>query len=201
MHRTFALMSILLLIAGCTPPEDDGTGPSNTPVSVRGWISHIELPPQDIMKVVDPSKERQRMYQFLSDTNIYVVDRPFVSGSIAETGAFLMLDVPPGDITVRFQPPGLPEATLVIRNLPGNADVIIPALRIDGETVSLSDPSKAVARIPIDGDERRKLDDVVHVGDQTIEVWEVPFRDLVDRRDFPTGDEVLPADMAIPMVK
>jgi len=202
MLRKFTLLLIVLLAAAsCAVPEDDGSGPGKTPVSVRGWIAYIQLPPQEVMKVSDPAKARQRMYQFLRDTNVYVLNMPFVSGAIAETGAFIMLDVPPGDVTVRFQPPGLSEAQLVLRNLPGNADVILGGLKIDGDKVSLIDPSKSVARIPVDGTERRKLDQVVYVGDQQIEVWEVPYNDLVDRREFPTGEEQLPQEMVVPKVK
>lgn len=193
--KSLIVLSGLLLVLGCIAPEEAGQGPGKTPISVRGWIADIQLPPQEIMKVSDPAKERQRMYQFLRDTNVYVVDMPFVSGAIAETGAFILLDVPPGDVTVRFQPPGLPEAELVLTNLPGNADVLIPALRIDGEKVSLQDPSLAVARIPIDEERRTQLDRVVTVGGDPIEVWEVPFSDLVDRREFPTGDEVHPSEV------
>jgi hypothetical protein len=194
-RKLIPFLSLLLIPLGCSAPEGPGQGPGNTPISVRGWISYVQLPPQELMKVTDPVKARQRMVQFLRDTNLYVVDMPFVSGSIAETGAFIMLDVPPGDVTVRFQPPGLPEGELVLRNLPGNADVILPGLTIDGEKVSLLDPSKAVVRIPSEGSERRKLDLVVMVGDQQIDVWEVPYNDLVDRREFPTGEEKLPGEM------
>lgn len=201
LQKLTVFLTILLVASSCATPEDDGGGPGKTPVSVRGYIAYIQLPPQEMMKVTDPIKAQQRMRQFLSDTNIYVVNMPFVSGSIAETGAFIMLDVPPGDVTVRFQPPGLQEAQLVIRNLPGNADVILAGLKIDGHSVSLIDPSKSVARIPIDGDVRRKLDINVYVGDQPIEVWEVPFNDLVDRREFPTGEEKLPQEMVVPTVK
>jgi hypothetical protein len=200
-RKLTCLLTLLLIAASCAPPEDDGAGPGKTPVSVRGWIAYIQLPAQDVMKVSDPATARQRMHQFLSDTNLYVPDMPFVSGAISEAGTFIMLDVPPGDVTLRFQPPGLPEGQLVLRNLPGNADVLLAGLRLDGDKVSLVDPAKSVVRIPIDEDVRRKLDQVVHVGDQAIEVWEVPYNDLVDRRDFPTGEETLPADMVVPTVK
>ena len=200
-RKLTCLLTLLLIAASCASPEDDGTGPGKNPISVRGWIAYIQLPPQEVMKVSDPAKARQRMHQFLSDTNLYVVNMPFVSGAISETGTFIMLDVPPGDVTIRFQPPGLEEAQLVLRNLPGNADVLLAGLRIDGKKVSLIDPSKSVVRIPIDEDVRRKLDQVVYVGDQEIEVWEVPYADLIDRREFPTGEEILPADMVVPMVK
>lgn len=199
--NTALLLTALVLVVGCAAPEEPGQGPGKTPISVRGWIAYVQLPPQEIMKVSDPAKARQRMYQFLRDTNIYVPDMPFVSGAIAETGAFLMLDVPPGDVRIRFQPPGLAEADLVLRNLPGNADVILPGLKIDGTTVTLLDPTKAVVRIPVDGEVRRKLDVAVYAGDQRIDVWEVPYADLIDRREFPTGEEKLPAEMVVPTVK
>jgi hypothetical protein len=196
------LLSTLLLSATCAaPPEGPGQGPGKTPISVRGWIAYIQLPPQELMKVSDPEQARRHMRQFLQDTNIYVVDMPFVSGSIAETGAFIMLDIPPGDVRVRFQPPGLPEAELLLRNLPGNADVLLPALKIENDQITLMDPSKAVVRIPIEGGERRKLDSVVFAGSHEVEVWEVPFGDLVDRREFPTGEEKLPKELVIPKVK
>lgn len=195
------LFLVPLLLSACAAPENPGQGPGKTPISVRGWIAYIQLPPQELMKVSDPEQARRHMRQFMEDTNIYVVDMPFVSGSIAETGAFMMLDIPPGDVRIRFQPPGLPEAELLLRNLPGNADVLLPALKIENDQVTLMDPSKAVVRIPVDGGERRKVDSTVFAGSHEIEVWEVPFGDLVDRRDFPTGEERLPKELVVPKVK
>ena len=183
------LLSIvtLLIPAGCSGPSpDDGSGPGKHPVSVRGWIADVELPPSDMMMVTDPLVAMQKKYAMFRDTAISVEGVTYVSGAMAETGAFIMLDVPPGDSIINFQPPGMPDAQLKLRQIPGSGDVMLPGLLIRGTTVVLKNPEDAMVRVPGKGTERRKLDIPAFVGDQQIAVWEVPFAELSDRREYPT---------------
>ncbi len=183
------LLSIVipLLLAGCSAPSPAGSsGPGKSPVSVRGWIADVELPPSDMMMVTDPLMAIQKKYAMFRDTAISVEGVTYVSGAMAETGAFIMLDVPPGDSIINFQPPGLPDAQLRLRQIPGSADVLLPGLVIRGTTVVLKNPEDAMVRLPGKGTERKKLDISAFAGDQRIAVWEVPFGELGDRREYPT---------------
>lgn len=190
---------ITVALVGCAPPKGE-TAAHMAPVSVRGWIADVELPPSDLMKVTDPYLQIQRKYAMFRDTAISVEGVNFVSGGVAETGAFIMLDVPPGDSIINFQPPGLPDAQLVLRQIPGNADVLLPGLLIKGTKVELFKPEEAMVRIAGSGTERKKLDFVAFVGDQRIDVWEVPLSELIDRREYPTPTTRLSVP-AMPTVK
>lgn len=202
LRGLWPLLSIvtLLLPAGCSAPSPEGaSGPGKQPVSVRGWIADVELPPSDMMKVVDPLVAIQQKYAMFRDTAISVEGVTYVSGAMAETGAFIMLDVPPGDSIINFQPPGMPDAQLTLRQIPGSADVMLPGLLIRGTTVVLKNPEDAMVRLPGNGPERKKLDIPAFVGDQRIAVWEVPFAELGDRREYPTPTTRPSGQM--PMVK
>ncbi|MBI2214499.1 MAG: hypothetical protein HYU52_12705 [Acidobacteria bacterium] len=169
-------------------------------MSVRGWIADVELPPTDNFMVTDPYLQIQRKYAIFRDTAISVEGVQYVSGGVAETGAFIMLDVPPGDSIINFQPPGLPDAQLKLRQIPGNGDVLLPGLLIKGTQVVLFKPEEAMVRVAGRGVERKKLDIPAFVGDQKIDVWEVPLAELVDRREYPTPTTRLSAP-SVPTVK
>jgi len=182
----FLPLMLTFLVAGCAAPKGGGAGAHGSPVSVRGWIADVEMPPSDLMKVTDPYIQIQRKYAMFRDTAISVEGVNYVSGGVAETGAFIMLDVPPGDSIINFQPPGLPDAQLKLRQIPGNGDVILPGLLIKGTKVELFKPEDAMVRLAGTGTERKKLDIPAYVGDVRIDVWEVPLSELADRREYPT---------------
>lgn len=201
--RRFLLLLPLILTfaaAGCSAPKSGGATSHGSPVSVRGWIADVEMPPSDLMKVTDPYLQIQRKYAMFRDTAISVEGVNYVSGGVAETGAFIMLDVPPGDSIINFQPPGLPDAQLKLRQIPGNGDVLLPGLIIKGTKVELFKPEAAMVRLPGSGTERKKLDIPAYVGDVRIDVWEVPLSEMTDRREYPTVTTRL-AVPAIPTVK
>jgi hypothetical protein len=196
------MLTVLLccgLIAACSPSET-GSAPRNAPVSVRGWIADVELPPSDLMMVTDPYLQIQRKYAMFRETAIWVEGVEYVSGGVAETGAFIMLDVPPGDTTVTFQPPGLGQAQLTLRQIPPSGDVILPGLLIKGTEIVLFKPEEAMVRVPVSGTERRKLDIPAYVGNQRIDVWEIPMSEMTDRREYPTPTTRLAAPQ-VPTVK
>lgn len=200
-RRTTLILLILISLgaAACSAPKG-GNAARSSPVSVRGWIADVELPPTDNFMVTDPYLQIQRKYAMFRDTAISVEGVNYVSGGVAETGAFIMLDVPPGDSIINFQPPGLPDAQLKLRQIPGNGDVILPGLLIRGSQVVLFKPEDAMVRLPGTGTARKKLDIPAYVGDQRIDVWEVPLSELTDRREYPTVTTRLAAPQ-VPTVK
>src|SRR5207244_1505320 len=119
------LTLILLTLAACRP-EPGTPVVSKEPISVRGWIGDIERPESATFKTVET--EAARKAQLFQSTNIWMDQAPYVSGGVAETGAFILLDVPPGNSTIEFAPPGGPISRLRMENVPGNADVFLPGL-------------------------------------------------------------------------
>jgi hypothetical protein len=201
-RRTLLLVPILLAlgIAACSAPKGETAAARSGPVSVRGWIADVELPPSHNFMVTDPYLQIQRKYAMFRETAISVEGVQYVSGGVAETGAFIMLDVPSGDSIINFQPPGLPDAQLRLRQIPGSGDVLLPGLIIKGTQVVLFKPENAMVRLPGSGTERKKLDIPAFVSDQRIDVWEVPLAEMVDRREYPTVTTRLAAP-TVPTVK
>src|SRR5712691_7349678 len=115
-----------LVISACGPSEPVGPLLSKEPISVRGWIVDVEGAASSSYQTVET--EAFRKSQLFQTMNVWVDNAPFVSGGVAETGAFLLLDVPPGNVTVVFSTAGAPAAKLVLQNIPGNADVFVPAI-------------------------------------------------------------------------
>jgi len=116
------------------------------PISVRGWITDVDGGENAAtFHTVETESERKRM--LFQQTNVWVENAPYVSGGIAETGAFLLLDVPPGNVTITFTAPGAPAAHLVLAGVPGNADVFVPAILLKKGSVSLLDPNSAKVRM------------------------------------------------------
>src|SRR5258708_12382863 len=133
-----AALSLLFALVACGPPEPVATGLSKEPISVRGWIVDIEGAENAPFKTVET--EAFRKTQLYTTMNVWVDNAPYVSGGVAETGAFLLLDVPPGNVTITFSAPGAPAAKLVLQNIPGNADVFVPAILLRRDSVALLDP-------------------------------------------------------------
>src|SRR5262245_2609066 len=121
------LLSLALLLSACGRPEPGTPVVSKEPISVRGWILDVDTGAESTtFKTVETESARKRaMFQAM---NIWVDKAPYVSGGVAETGAFLLLDVPPGKATLELTPPDGTTACLQMENIPGNADIFLPAL-------------------------------------------------------------------------
>src|SRR5204863_6019654 len=116
--RRFALLA--LLAAACWGPEPGTPVVSKEPISVRVWILDIESGSESTtFKTVET--ESARKAQLFQATNIWIENAPYVSGGVAPTGAFLLLDVPPGTAIIELTPPGGATARLHMENIPGNA--------------------------------------------------------------------------------
>jgi hypothetical protein len=126
-----------------------------------------------------------RQIRVFEQTALSVEGAPFASGGIGGNGAFIILDVPPGDVVINFQPPDAMDAQLTLKGVPPNADIVLPGLRYKGAEVEPIDPSKIVVRIPARVESQRPIAGNVTVGGHKVQVFETPLTELVDRRDFP----------------
>ena len=177
------------LLVTCGEPREARPGPAKFPVSIRGWVSDIDLPPQETMQVIDPAVGDMRKWAVIGRINLYVEAADYVSGGIANDGSFIMLDVPPGEVNLIFQPPGLPDGRLHLENVPPNADILLPDLAIKGGSVLLNEPELAMVRIPAKVSERRKLESTVRIAGHEIPAWEVPLQEMIDRREYPERNQ------------
>lgn len=180
------LALLLMLVSACGGGEKKaGQQLSKQPASVRGWIASIEGATEASYQTVE-TQMAKRLETF-RETTVWVENAPFVSGGVAETGAFLMLDVPPGDVTITFTAPGIPAARLELRNIPGSADIVIPALIINRDgSIAVGRPEDIRVRVGVKSDQERVTQQTMTVAGQNVPVREVPLAKLMDRRDFPT---------------
>jgi hypothetical protein len=181
-NRCVVILALFALACGGTP-ESQGPRVHKDPVSVRGWIVDVETGPNAAYHTVETEAARKR--DLFRGTNVWVENAPYVSGGVAETGSFLLLDVPPGDVTITFSAPGVPVSRLVLKQIPGNADVFIPAMLLKRDTVSLLDPKNAKVRMAAQVDHASPTGAFATVGDQRIPVMGTPIREMIDRLDYP----------------
>jgi hypothetical protein len=180
------LIALVVLASACGREQPSNIVPlSREPVSVRGWIADVEGTASSDFKTVET--EAARRLELFQNTNLWIDNAPYVSGGVVETGAFMLLDVPPGDVTITFQAPGIASAQLVLRNVPGNADVMIPdaILRKNG-TVTVADPARIAVRVPPPG----KPGSTAVVAGHTVPVVETPVVQLEGRQNYPVPPQV-----------
>ena len=182
--RFLALALVLPAIAGCGG-ESEPAGPqiAKEPVSVRGWIADVEGAAPTGERTIET--EIARRVQLFQSTNVWVENVPFVSGGVSESGSFLLLDVPPGTVTVSFAAPGAENAQLVLQNIPGNADVIVPGVMLRKGGVAVIDPKAIVVRVPARVDKPEPTGTQALVAGQPVAVIRAPYAAFNDRRDYP----------------
>ena len=183
MTKLRPLLLLILTIACAGDPNAPQV--SKEPVSVRGWILDVSGAPRSASSEMD-SARRMQLFQ---STNVWIDDAPYVSGGVAENGAFLLLDVPPGNITISFSAPGAPNAKLVLKNIPGNADVFVPSVLLKPDGVALLDPQAVKVRMAAKVDKPTPTSLTSTVAGLTVPVMNTPIAQMVDRHDYP----VLPA--------
>lgn len=190
------ILVALLIVIGC---QGGGERPSRnpqlsrTPVSVRGWIADIErVQDPAVFKTVDT--ELARRSEVFQNTNMWIEGMPFVSGGISETGAFVLLDVPPGDVTINFATAGAENAKLVLKNVPGNSDVMIPGLLLTKTGSKLTEPEKVKVRMA--GSVDRPTGKTANINGLDVPIVEVPIRAMMDRRDYPEVASMAPVPVA-----
>ena len=184
MKRLVILFAAALAACGGGNPGSSFKNLSTDPISVRGWITDVEQPASGVYKTVET--ESARRTAIFQGTNIWVENAPYVSGGVAENGSFLLLDVPPGNVTVTFTPPNAPAAHLVLQNIPGNADVFVPALLLKPNGIDTLQPDQIRVRMGTKIAKAQPTGKNAMVAGRTVPIMAVPIGELVDRRDYPT---------------
>jgi hypothetical protein len=103
-------------------------------------------------------------------------------------------------VTITFTAPGAAAARLVLENIPGNADVLIPAILLKARGVALLQPDAVVIRLPGTVQAHRATGRFASVAGTRVPVIEVPLGELADRRDLPKPP-ASPGGGAMPVVK
>ncbi len=180
--RRLTLALILILIA-CDKHRRPFPNLSKEPTSVRGWINDVEgsAPPGE--RSIE--METARRAQLFQATSVWVENAPYVSGGVAENGAFILLDVPPGNVTISFRAPGIEATHFQLQNIPGNADVFIPNLLLKKNGVTLLDPEGVKVRIPATVPAPLPTNLAATVAGKNIFAVQTPLAAMVDRRDYP----------------
>src|SRR5687767_12929005 len=171
-----ALAAAFLISSACQQKEYAGPKVSTTPTSIRGWLVPAESSEQSLMYVTDStSTSDERQIRIFEQTALSVEGAPFASGGIGGNGSFIILDVPPGDVVINFQPPDGMDAQLTLTGVPPNADILLPGLRYRGAEVEPIDPSKIVVRIPARVESQRPVAGNVTVGGHKVQAFETPL--------------------------
>lgn len=183
MAKLAHLLPIMLVIA-CGAPNPNAPRVSKEPVSVRGWIVDVAGAPHAPFKT--PEIDAVRKLQLFQSTSVWVDNAPYVSGGVAENGSFILLDVPPGTITITFSATGAPAAKLVLQNIPGNADVFLPGMLLKADSVAFLDPKKIKVRLaervtrPVPAGITARIEGI------DVPVMNTPIASMSDRHDYPT---------------
>ena len=181
--KRFILILALLAAACGGGKEPAGPHVARDPISVRGWIVDVDTGPNNAYHTIET--EAARKQNLFRGTNVWIENAPYVSGGVAETGAFLLLDVPPGNVTITFSAPGAPAARLVLGNIPGNADVFVPAMMLKRDGVALLDPASVKVRLADNVVKATPTGAFATVAGQRIPVMRTPINQMIDRLDYP----------------
>lgn len=191
MKKTLLLLACFA-IAACDSRPPGSIPLSKEPLSVRGWVADAEGgAPAGSVKTIET--ETARLAELFQNTSIWVENAQYVSGGIAGDGAFLLLDVPPGNVALEFSTPQIKSARVVMTNIPGNADVFIPAilLKKDG-SVALLQPNDVRIRIPARVEREQPSGLTATVAGVRVPVMRTPIASMVDRHDYPVPGGIHP---------
>lgn len=179
--RRFTILIAALVAAACGGEQPRTSTVSKEPVSVRGWIEDV----QGSVKSATPEMETARRGQIFQGTQIWVEGADYVSGGVAENGAFILLDVPPGNVTIGLSAPGVDRARIVLQNIPGSADVFIPAVVLQPNGASVVNPSEVKVRVASQIAKPVRTGKTAIVAGLTVPIFNVPINAMVDRHDYP----------------
>ena len=180
-----SLIPLALLIAACGGRSQSSVPRvTKEPISVRGWIIDVDGG-ENAATFHTIETESARKMNLFHQTNVWVENAPYVSGGVAETGSFLLLDVPPGNVTITFTAPGAPAAHLILSNIPGNADVFVPAILLKKDSVALLDPNSVKVRMAAHIDRAALSGQFASVAGERFAVMNTPIAQMADRHDYP----------------
>lgn len=187
-------MILLLACAACSDENPNTPRVSKEPISVRGWLSDVEGGPSAPFRTAET--EAARKTHLFQAAYVEVVNAPYVSGGIAENGAFLLLDVPPGKVTIVFTAPGAQAARLDMENVPGNADIFLPGIVLKPASVAFSDPKALQVRMAGRVDKAHPTGAFATIAGLRVPVVETPIAQMADRHDYP-----VPPTTMVPVAK
>ena len=179
--RPLLILSMLLALAACKEGESGGFRPPSEPVSVRGWILDVK----GAQRGETIEMELARRGQLFLSSSVWVENGDYASGGIAENGAFVILDVPPGGPVIGFNAPGAETAKVVMKDVPPLADVFLPDLILENGGATVLDPKKIVVRLAGNVDKPTPTGRNAMVAGYTVPIIEVPTSQMIDRRDYP----------------
>lgn len=177
----FTILLVAAVMAACGNETSRTSTVSKEPVSVRGWIDDV----QGSVKSTTPEMETARRTQIFQGTQIWVEGADYVSGGVAENGAFILLDVPPGNVTIGLSAPGVERARIVLQNIPGSADVFLPAVVLKPNGASVVNPQEVKVRVASRIDKPVPTGKSAIVAGLTVPIVNVPINAMVDRHDYP----------------
>jgi hypothetical protein len=179
------LVPLLLFLAACGGGEKKARAVyelSREPVSVRGWI----LDTKGSQHQSSPDLEIARRTQLFASTSVWVENSQYSSGGVAENGAFIILDVPPNDSVIGFNAPGAETAKIVLKGIPGSADVVIPDVILERGGATVFDPAKIRIRLPSrDVKQATPTGKTATIAGYTVPIVFTPLSEMTDRRDYP----------------
>lgn len=181
--RSRFLLPFLLVMAAC-----GGEKVNDRPLSVRGWVTDVK----GATMAETYEQELARRAGLFTATALWVENADWASGGIAENGAFIVLDVPPGAPTLGFNAPGAETAKIEMRDIPGGADVFIPNVILENGGAKVLDPKAILIRVPGDGTQPRDTGKVATVAGYPVRVIETPMAQMGDRREYPNPGGVRP---------
>jgi len=167
---------------------------SKDPVSIRGWLSDVEGGPSAPFRTVET--EAARKTHLFQSTYVEVVNAPYVSGGVAENGSLLLLDVPPGKVTIVFTAPGAAGAKLEMDNVPGNADIYVPGIVLKPNGTGFVDPAAVKVRMAARVDKPRPSGMTATIAGMRVPVIDTPIAQMADRHDYP-----IPPTTLVPIAK
>jgi hypothetical protein len=179
--RRFTILIVAVLVAACGNEQPRTSTVSKEPVSVRGWIDDV----QGSVKSQTPEMEMARRSQIFQATQIWVENADYVSGGVAENGAFILLDVPPGNVTIGISAPGVEGAKIVLQNIPGSADVFIPAVVLKPNGATVVNPKDVKVRVASEVATPTPTGKNAMVAGVTVPILSVPLSAMVNRHDYP----------------
>ncbi len=180
---TAVVTTLAFTVISCGPSEGRPEV-SKTPASLRGWIGDIELPPNEMYRLMEQTTGiNQLKLQILQDTSLSV-EGQIATGGLEDNGAFIILDVAPGNTTIIFSAPGLPENMLMLEGVPPNADILLPGVELTLAGPKI-DATRVVVRIPEKRGGPTPIPPPVRVMGQEVPVRAVGLGELIDRRDYP----------------
>lgn len=182
MKRIALALALAILSASCgKSSEDSPQALSREPLSVRGWVEDVEGAQHN----QNPDLEIARRTELFVNTSVWVEGSQYASGGVAENGSFLILDVPPNNVTIGFQAPGADAAQLVLQNVPPTADVLIPAIILRKGGARVVDPKAIQVRVASNDDTAKPTGQIAIVAGHKVPVMATPYNKMMDRRDFP----------------